>query len=180
MEILKEDLLQAMSSVHDIYNDMNSVAKDIVKEYTAPIDILVKQIKSDINNLTNEDVRRIELKLSLLAYDLGELKDKTNIAAEVAEIVQDEAQANAWNTAEGNNEQRKNASLLAVNKEKVISKLYKLVASQIKTKLDETHRIVDTLKSILISRASDRKLTDNYENTGNTTDYDSQTGEVAE
>ena len=180
MNILKEDLLQAMSSVHDIYDDMNSVAKDIVKEYTAPIDILVKQIKSDINNLTNEDVRRIELKLSLLAYDLGELKDKTNIAAEVAEIVQDEAQANAWNTAEGNNEQRKNESLLAVNKEKVISKLYKLVASQIKTKLDETHRIVDTLKSILISRASDRKLTDNYENSGNTTDYDSQTGEVTE
>ena len=180
MNILKEDLLKAMGSVHDIYDDMNSVAKDIVKEYTAPIDILVKQIKSDINNLTNEDVRRIELKLSLLAYDLGELKDKTNIAAEVAEIVQDEAQANAWNTAEGNNEQRKNASLLAVNKEKVISKLYKLVASQIKTKLDETHRIVDTLKSILISRASDRKLTDNYENSGNTSDYDSQTGEVTE
>ena len=55
-----------------------------------------------------------------------------------------------------------------------------LNSSQIKTKLDETHRIVDTLKSILISRASDRKLTDNYENSGNTTDYDSQTGEVTE
>ena len=51
MNILKEDLLQAMGSVHDIYDDMNSVAKDIVKEYTAPIDILVKQIKSDINSI---------------------------------------------------------------------------------------------------------------------------------
>jgi len=180
MSELREKMIDAMNSVYDIYNDMNSLAKDIVKEYTSPIDILVKQVKEDINNLTNEDIRRLELKLSLLAYDLGELKDKTNIAAEVAEIVQDEAQATAWNTAEGNNEQRKNTALLSVNKEKVVSKLYKLVASQIKTKLDETHRIVDTLKSILISRASDRKLTDNYENSGNTTNYDSQTGEVTE
>lgn len=180
MAILKEQIIEAMNSVYDIYDDMNSLAKDIVREYTSPIDILVKQVKNDINNLTNEDIRRIELKLSLLAYDLGELKDKTNIAAEIAEIVQDEAQANAWNTAEGNNEQRKNVALLAVNKEKVVSKLYKLVASQIKTKLDEAHRIVDTLKSILISRASDKKLTDNYENSGNNTDYESTNNDITE
>ena len=98
-----------------------------------------------------------------MAYDLGELKDKTCIAAEIAEIVQDETEADAWNTATGNNEQRKNTAILAASKEKAVAKLYKLVASQIKTKLDEAHRVVDTLKSILISRASDRKLTDNYE-----------------
>lgn len=160
---LPNELSTGMQDIQVIYSYLNSQAKDMVRQYTKQIDDLIKDVKDNINSLTNEDIRRIELQLSLLAYDLGELKDKTGIAAEIAEIVQDETQADAWNTAVGNNEQRKNTAILASSKEKAVAKLYKLVASQIKTKLDEAHRVVDTLKSILISRASDRKLTDNYE-----------------
>ena len=160
---LDQNLAEGMADIQTIYNSLNSQAKEIVKNYTKQIDDLIKSVGDDINNLSNEAIRNIELQLSLMAYDLGELKDKTCIAAEIAEIVQDETEAEAWNTAAGNNEQRKNIAILASSKEKAIAKLYKLVASQIKTKLDEAHRVVDTLKSILISRASDRKLTDNYE-----------------
>ena len=160
---LEEALSTGMADIQTIYNSLNIRAKEIVKNYTKQIDDLIKTVSENINNLTNEDIRGIELKLSLMSYDLGELKDKTSIVAEIAEIIQDETEANAWNTAIGNNEQRKNAALLAASKEKFVAKLYKLVANQIKTKLDEAHRVVDTLKSILISRASDRKLTDNYE-----------------
>ena len=160
---LDEALVDGMSDIQAIYNSLNVRAKEIVKNYTKQIDDLIKNVSENVNNLTNEDIRNIELRLSLMAYDLGELKDKTGIAAEIAEIIQDQTEANAWNTAVGNNEQRKNAALLAAAHEKFVAKLYKLVANQIKTKLDEAHRVVDTLKSILISRASDRKLTDNYE-----------------
>ncbi|MBP5468938.1 MAG: hypothetical protein J6Z11_06795 [Candidatus Riflebacteria bacterium] len=160
---LDENLVEGMNDIQTIYNSLNSQAKELVKTYTKQIDDLIKKVSANINNLSNEDIRSIELQLSLMAYDLGELKDKTCIAAEIAEIVQDETEAEAWNTATGNNEQRKNTAILASSKEKAVAKLYKLVASQIKTKLDEAHRVVDTLKSILISRASDRKLTDNYE-----------------
>jgi hypothetical protein len=160
---LDENLVDGMSNIQTIYNSLNSQAKEIVKNYTKKIDDLIKQVSDNVNNLSNEDIRNIELQLSLMAYDLGELKDKTCIAAEIAEIIQDETEADAWNTATGNNEQRKNTAILASSKEKAVAKLYKLVASQIRTKLDEAHRVVDTLKSILISRASDRKLTDNYE-----------------
>ena len=160
---LDENLVDGMSNIQVIYNSLNSQAKEIVKNYTKQIDDLIKKVSENVNNLSNEDIRNIELQLSLMAYDLGELKDKTSIAAEIAEIIQDETEADAWNTATGNNEQRKNTAILASSKEKAVAKLYKLVASQIKTKLDEAHRVVDTLKSILISRASDRKLTDNYE-----------------
>lgn len=160
---LDQTLAEGMADIQTIYNSLNSQAKEIVKNYTKQIDDLIKSVSDDINNLSNEAIRNIELQLSLMAYDLGELKDKTCIAAEIAEIIQDETEAEAWNTAAGNNEQRKNHAILASSKEKAVAKLYKLVASQIKTKLDEAHRVVDTLKSILISRASDRKLTDNYE-----------------
>ena len=160
---LDETLAEGMDNIQTIYNSLNSQAKEIVKNYTKKIDDLIKTVSDNVNNLSNEDIRNIELQLSLMAYDLGELKDKTCIAAEIAEIIQDETEADAWNTAVGNNEQRKNTAILSSSKEKAVAKLYKLVASQIKTKLDEAHRVVDTLKSILISRASDRKLTDNYE-----------------
>ena len=160
---LDENLATGMDNIQTIYNSLNSQAKEIVRNYTKKIDDLIKTVSDNVNNLSNEDIRNIELQLSLMAYDLGELKDKTCIAAEIAEIIQDETEADAWNTATGNNEQRKNTAILASSKEKAVAKLYKLVASQIKTKLDEAHRVVDTLKSILISRASDRKLTDNYE-----------------
>lgn len=160
---LDESLAEGMDNIQTIYNSLNSQAKEIVKNYTKKIDDLIKTVSDNVNNLSNEDIRNIELQLSLMAYDLGELKDKTCIAAEIAEIIQDETEADAWNTAVGNNEQRKNTAILSSSKEKAVAKLYKLVASQIKTKLDEAHRVVDTLKSILISRASDRKLTDNYE-----------------
>lgn len=165
-----------MDNIQEIYNALNSQAKTIVKEYTKDIDVLIKQVNECINDLSNDEIRRIELKLSLMAYDLGDLKDSTNMASEIAEILQNEAQANAYNTATGTSEQRKNSAILSIGKEAATAKLYKLVASQIKTKLDETHRIVDTLKSILISRASDRKLTDNYE--GNSVQYDENTGEI--
>jgi hypothetical protein len=160
---LDETLAEGMDNIQTIYNSLNSQAKEIVKNYTKKIDDLIKTVSDNVNNLSNEDIRNIELQLSLMAYDLGELKDKTCIAAEIAEIIQDETEADAWNTAVGNNEQRKNTAILSSSKEKAVAKLYKLVASQIRTKLDEAHRVVDTLKSILISRASDRKLTDNYE-----------------
>lgn len=166
IENLDADLTKGMDDIQAIYSSLNSQAKQIVKEYTAPIDSIIKQISNNINELTNEDIRRLELQLSLRAYDLGDLKDKTNIAAEIAEIVEDETIADAYNTAAGTNEQRKNIAILASSKEKAVAKLYKLISSQIKTKLDEAHRVVDTLKSILISRASDRKLTDNYEGQG--------------
>ncbi len=171
-------LNEGMDNVQNIYNALNSQAKVIVKEYTKAMDDLIKKINLEANNLSNEELRRIELKLSLLSYDLGELKDKTNIASEVADILQDETIANEYNAATGTIEQRKNTAILNSSKEKAIAKLYKLVASQIKTKLDEAHRIVDCIKSILISRASDRKLTDNYEGNTSFVSVNNQTGEI--
>ena len=182
------NLEQSMDDVQAIYDALNSQAKEIVKHYTKSLDDLIKNINDNINNLSNDDLRRIELKLSLISYDLGELKDKTSIASEVAEIIEAETIATSFNTATGTIEQRKNIAILNASKEKAVSKLYKLVASQIKTKLDEVHRIVDCLKSILISRASDRKLTDNYEGRINvdvptefeTPSFDPETGELRE
>lgn len=155
---INSDINDNIGIVNQVYSALNSQAKEIVKEYTRTIDTTIKDIKDNINNLSNNQIRTYVLSLSLSAYDLGELKDKTNMSSEIASIIVDEAYASSYNAQTGTVAQRENSATLSISKEKATSTLFKLVASMIKTKLDEVHRIVDTLKNILISRASDRKL----------------------
>ena len=158
------DINDNIDIVNQVYSALNSQAKELVKEYTRTIDTTIKDIKDNINNLSNNQIRTYALSLSLSAYDLGELKDKTNMSSEIASIIVDEAYASSYNAQVGTVAQRENSATLAISKEKATSTLFKLVASMIKTKLDEVHRIVDTLKNILISRASDRKLVEDTNN----------------
>lgn len=155
---INNDINDNIDIVNQVYSALNSQAKEIVKEYTRNIDVTIKDIKDNINNLSNNQIRTYVLSLSLSAYDLGELKDKTNMSREIASIIVDEAYATSYNAQVGTVAQRENSATLSISKEKATSTLFTLVANMIKTKLDEVHRIVDTLKNILISRASDRKL----------------------
>lgn len=166
---INKDIDDNIDIVNKVYSALNSQAKEIVKEYTRTLNVTIKDIKDNINDLSNNQIRTYILSLSLSAYDLGELKDKTNMSSEIASIIVDEAYATSYNAQVGTVAQRENSATLSISKEKATSVLFKLVASMIKTKLDETHRIVDTLKNILISRASDRKLVEdnNYESTDN-------------
>ena len=50
------------------------------------------------------------------------------------------------------------ATTLAIAENIVAQCLYDLVAALVKTKLDSTHRLIDTLKSILMSRMQEAKL----------------------
>ena len=49
-------------------------------------------------------------------------------------------------------------ALLATSEETVSEALYNLVANLFKTKLDSIHRMIDTLKSILMSRMQEQKF----------------------
>jgi len=48
--------------------------------------------------------------------------------------------------------------LLAASEEIIVESLYKLVANLLKTKLDALHRLVDALKSVLMSKMQEAKL----------------------
>lgn len=159
MKYKDEELVETMGEVKSAYNTLWKLSESLVKKYTEKVDDLVKSLKlSDIELMTNGKIRQALFDLSIAAYDLGELKDKSCWTSDLSEIIKDEAYAIHYNTADGPVAQRENSAVISISKENAVSSLYKMIAATLKTKLDEVHRLVDALKNILISRASDQKL----------------------
>lgn len=98
------------------------------------------------------------LKLSFMSYTFGDVKEKSALKADCAEALRKEAYARKFNEADGNNAVRDNIALLETSDEIVVNSIHDLVSSLFKTKLDELHRVVATLQSILMSRMQEAKL----------------------
>lgn len=159
MRYKDEDLTTAMNEVKDAYNSLWRLGEDLIKKYTTEIDSIVKPLKkADIEQMSTGQIRQTIFKLSTLSFDLGELRDKAVWTSDIADIIKDEAFAISYNTSEGAVAQRNNNATITISKESAVTSLYKVISSILKTRLDESHRLVDSLKSILISRASDQKL----------------------
>ena len=98
------------------------------------------------------------LKLSIRAYSFGDVKERSAIKAECAEILKKEAYAVSFNSSEGSVAVKDNTSILNISNEIVSECIYNLVASLFKIKLDELRRVIDILKTILMSRLSEMKM----------------------
>ena len=98
------------------------------------------------------------LKLSIKAYSFGDVKERSAVKAECAEILKKEAYAISFNSSEGSVAVKDNNSVLSISNEIVTECIYNLVASLFKIKLDELRRIIDILKTILMSRLSEMKM----------------------
>ena len=155
---MKESLEQALNNVELVYNDVKEIADDLVKEYTSDIANLISYIADNLESLTNDDLRKLILKLSTKAYSFGDIKEKAGIKAEIAEMLKKEKYATEFNKAEGSVAVRENTSILNISDEVVTQAIYDLVASSYKVKLDEIRRMIDSLKVVLTSRLSEAKL----------------------
>ncbi len=159
MRYKDEDLTEAMNEVKDAYNSLWKLGESLIKKYTAEIDSIVKPLKNaDVEQMTTGQIRQTIFKLSTLSFDLGELRDKAVWTADVSDIIKDETFAMEYNCSEGAVAQRTNNATIKISKESAVTSLNKVISAILKTRLDETHRLIDSLKSILISRASDQKL----------------------
>ena len=158
---MRESLEQALNNVELVYNDVKEIADDLIQEYTADISNLINYISDNLENLTNDDLRKLILKLSSKAFNFGDIKEKAGIKAEIAEMLKKEKYAKEFNKAEGSVAVRENTSLLNINEEIVTQSIYDLVADLYKVKLDEIRRMIDSLKTVLMSRLSEAKLSAN-------------------
>ena len=156
---MKESLEQALNNVELVYNDIKDIANDLLDEYTSDITSLITYISDHIENLTNDDLRKLILKLSVKAYSFGDIKEKAGIKAEIAEMLKKEKYAKEFILAEGAMAARDNQVILKVSDEVVTQAIYDLTASLYKVKLDEVRRMIDSLKTVLTSRLSEAKLT---------------------
>ena len=153
-------LQQALDNVEMTYQEINEIAKDIVSEFFEQADSLIREVR-DVHELDNDTIRNYMIRLSLTSYSLSEVKEKSAMKAEIAETLRKEAVARNYIEATGTASAKENEATLNSSSEMVSEALFNLVSSLFKTKADELHRVVDTLKSVLMSRNMEAKLTSN-------------------
>lgn len=156
----KITLQEALDNVEMTYQELNTIAKDIVSEFFAGADSLIEEVK-DINELDNDAIRNFMIKLSLTSYSLSEVKEKSAMKAEIAETLRKQAMARNYIEASGTASAKENEATINTSAESVSEALFNLVAGLFKTKQDELHRTIDVLKSVLMSRNMEAKLTSN-------------------
>lgn len=156
---MRGNLDKALTNTETMYSNLVDIANNIVQEYTKDIDPLISQALSNVEKLTNDNIRVLLLKLSLMAYSFSELKDKSALKAQCAEILRKEAYSIKFNEIEGSVASKDSVATIETSDEILSEAVYELVASLFKTKIDTIFRVVDTLKTVLTSRLSEAKLT---------------------
>ena len=154
---MTEQLKKAFDEVAITYKDVIVIANDITDRYFKEIDEIIKSLYDSVESLTDEDIRQSILKISLKAYTIGEVKERASFKAELSETIKKVAYSEKYNLSEGTVAARENASIIGTSDTIIASAIYEYVACTFKTKLDEMHRCVDSLKSILISRQAEAK-----------------------
>lgn len=152
------DLSKSLEAANITYDELIPLANSIIKKCTADVDKIIEEAKQNVYVMTNDYIRNIMLNLSFTSYSFSELKEKSALKAVCAEILKDENYSIELNKADGTVAQKQSAALLNNIDNVLVEAVYDMVANSIKTKLDEIHRVVDTLKNVLISRQSEAKL----------------------
>lgn len=153
------NLNEALNKTNTVYKELVDIANDIVAKCTGDIDPIIKKISDNIENLSNDDIRKYELALSMKAWSFAEIKEKSAAKAEISKILQKEAYATEFNGAEGSVAVRENLANINISYEVLTATVNELVADILKVKLDEIHRIISVLQSVMLSRLSEAKLT---------------------
>lgn len=153
----KGQLNKALDSVDMVYNDLVVIANSIIDPYVQPINEYINQA-TDKDNLSNDEIRELMFRLALKSYSFSEIKEKSSLKAECAETLRKESYAKKFNSLDGTVAYKENQAIVETSEELLTETIYELVSDLFKTKLDELHRVVDVLKTILMSRNSEAKL----------------------
>lgn len=156
---MNQNVSKALDAIDLTYQDLIDIANDTCADVVGDLDVLMDSAYNNIENLTNEAIRDLLLRLSLRSYSFAGIKEKAMFKAALGETLRKEAYAKNFNLSEGTVAVRENTSIVSTAPEILAEEIYTLVANMFKSKLDEVHRAVDTLKSVLMSRMQEAKLT---------------------
>lgn len=128
----------------------NEISKDIVKE--------INLIRETSISASNDILRRYILNLSVQSFRLSDIKEKATFKSELAESIRKEKYSIKFLESDGTVANKENLANVAISEELVVEKLYEMVSNRTKTLLDECHRVVDALKTVLMTRVNEAKL----------------------
>lgn len=168
------DISSAKLNVDDMYKNLSEIVEEIVIKQSGNLDKVVKKL-SNIDSLSNEELRKLMITTSIEAYTISNFKEQSSLKDACATALYKEGIANSFNTLAGTVEARKNASVKDNLDKQIVMILYTNVCDRLKAKVDEAHRLSNILSNILISRASDAKL---YYNPRSEVMVDINNGEV--
>lgn len=155
----KKGLNDALDAVEMTYAEIVDIANCMLNDLITPVSEIIEKLGDNINEASVDDIKMYMWQLQRKAYSLSEVKEKSILKANLAEALKDEKYASKFNEAEGSAAVKQNIALIESSEEIVVEALYELVANSLKTKVDQIHRSVDCLKSILVTRMQEAKLT---------------------
>lgn len=161
---MRKELEIALNNVEMTYGEIVDIANDLIRNYTDDINPIISDIDNHIERLTNDDIRNYMLRLSIKAYSFGDVKERSIIKAQCSEMLKKEAYARAFSEAEGSIAAKDSATLVKISNETLTEAIYDLVAGLFKIKLEEIRRMIDTLKTVLMSRLSEMKMSSSVNN----------------
>lgn len=156
---MSRDINAALKAVQMTYDELIEIANKTQRSVLGDLDDLLTATYDGVEDLTNDAVRGLMLKLALRAYSFGEIKEKAAFKASLARSIREEARATQLQLASGTVSAKESAAILAISAEIIAEEIYSLTASLFKTKSDEIHRVVDVLKTVLTTRLNEARLT---------------------
>ena len=155
---MDKKLETALNNVETTYGELVDIANGMLNSMFEPINMIISRVNASVNAMSIDQIRDYILTLQLKAFEISEIKEKAALKAELAETLQKEKFAVSFNGLEGSAAVKDRLALVETSAEIVTEALYNLVANLLKTKLDQLHRLVDALKSILMSRMQETKF----------------------
>lgn len=155
---MAKNIESALDQVELTYGEVIEIANQMLEPILTPINDLISVIGEDINSLSLDQLKDLMWKLQYKAYVLSEVKEKSSLKAELAETIQKEKAAQRFMEVDGTAGAKANMALIDTSEETVVQLLYENVSSQLKTKLDQLHRLVNVIQSILMTRMQEAKL----------------------
>lgn len=143
------------------YDELIEIVDGTKESILSEVDALIAEVRDNVQNMSNDKIRDILVRLSLQSYSFSSIKDKASFKASLAESLRKEAYAKSFGNAVGTVAQKDGQALLETSSQATVEKIHDLMADLFKTSLDEIHRTVDVLKTVLMSRLTEAKLTSN-------------------
>ena len=171
---MDKKLETALNNVETTYGELVDIANGMLNPMFEPINMIIASVNATVNAMSIDQIRDYILQIQLKAFEISEIKEKAALKAELAETLQKERFAVSFNSFEGSAAAKDKLALVETSSEIVSEALYNLVANLLKTKVDQLHRLVDALKSILMSRMQETK----FMNMGSTNEVPATSGRM--
>lgn len=152
------DIKEANQVLNETYKQLQPIVDSVVNKQAKDIDNIVCKIKKNLSTMSNKELQDIILQLSVETYYFSHIKDMSILKQECALALMKESQACVFNGKAGTQAVKSNQATIETLDKQTVNILYNAVANNMKSKLDEAHRMVNVLSNVLISKNAEAKL----------------------